>query len=162
MATKNVVIHVDMAWAIEHKMVDSSYDAKGEYTYPCPVVLKSARKEDGIRRAEMMLEATKLDVEEYRKRIAFYQYPTCVCSVLDPVALKNMSLEDFISVVEEADIDEWEVLAYDLNPQWKKGMRLLATLSAEEEKKTGTSSNGSTQPMETQTSSPEISLPSKS
>jgi len=144
MATRKLTIHID--------------------DFEIEIVLRSARKEDGIRRAELMMEAVSKDDKNTKnllKQVAFYQYPSCVCCVSSPDYIREMSFGDFIKV-DEADIDQWTIDANELNPQWKKTMQALVVLSDEEEKKTGTLLNGSLPLMDETMPSPEISPPLKS
>jgi len=106
------------------------------------VELKSARKMDGIWRAELMAKAAIMPPEDKTSMVAFYLYPSCVAAVKSPQAIRDMTLDDFISTVDEADIDLWLQEAYDLNPQWKANMRMLAEMGEGEQKKLGTPSNG--------------------
>lgn len=128
MPTKTITVHID--------------DVATE------VVLKSARKEDGIWRGELMTQAAVGGVQNARSMVAFYLYPTCVAAVKAPLEVRTMSLDDFIAKVDEADMDMWTEEAYGLNPQWKISMKVLAELSEEEAKKPGTPLTGSGSPTE--------------
>lgn len=128
MATKEIVIHID------------DEEVK--------VVLKSAKKADGIWRGQLMSDAIKMEEGKSESMVAFYLYPTCMASVKEPEKVRQMSLDDFINKVDEADIDMWLKEAYELNPQWKRGMQDLVEMTEEQSKKLGTPSNGSTLPTE--------------
>jgi hypothetical protein len=141
MPTKRLVIHVD----------DNEVE----------IVLKTAKKGDGIWRAELMTEAVKME-QSARSMIAFYLYPTCIAAVKEPQWVRDMSLDDFIKKVDEPDIDQWNADAYELNQQWKKGMRDLAELGEPDTKKSGTPSSGLTVPTEEAEAPTEISQPLKS
>ena len=121
------------------------------------MVLKSARKADGIWRAELMGKAAQMDSTQPESQVAFYLFPTCVACVKEPLEIRNMSLSDFLNKVDENDIETWTKEAYELNPQWKEGWKLLAEMSEEQSKLTGTPSSGSTEPMEVMPVSQEIS-----
>jgi hypothetical protein len=140
MATKRIVIHVD----------DEEVG----------VVLKTAKKEDGIWRAELMTQATKME-QSATSMVAFYLFPTCMASVKEPQWVRDMSLSDFVSKIDEPDIDTWVGEAYELNPQWKKSMRDLAELGEPDTKKSGSPSSGLTMPMEEVKKGTEISQPLK-
>ena len=130
MATKIITIHVD--------------------DEPVEVTLKTARKDDGIWRAELMAKAATEGANDARSMAAFYLYPTCVAAVKSPESIRNILLGDFMSRIDEADLDMWVSEAYELNPQWKASMKVLAEMSKEEEKKIGQPLTGSNMPMETQ------------
>lgn len=114
------------------------------------VTLRSAKLRDGMRRTEMMMAIKDLADDDPKKPIAFYTYPTCLAAVDSPEEMRSISLDDFIDHVDEADVAKWVQAAYDLNPQWKEGMKLLREMGEkalkEAEKKTSTPSNGSNEP----------------
>ena len=125
--------------------------------------LKSAKKADGIYRAELMMGATKLEESELRKQVAFFIYPTCIAAVKSPEWVRQMSLADFIDKVGESDMDAWLTKAYELNPQWKTGMRVLGeAMTAEAEKKIMTSEPGSPKSTTVEKKKAATSRPSKS
>lgn len=112
------------------------------------VELKSAKKSDGIRRAELMALAATMSPGDKNSMVAFYLYPSCIASVKAPQSIRDLSLEDFINRVDEADIDVWLEEAYTLNPQWKTSILMLAEMGADDQKKLGTLSIGSETPTE--------------
>ena len=128
MATK--VIHVE----IDDKEVE--------------VVLKSARKADGIWRAELMGKAALGQSNDPKAMVGFYLHATCVAAVKEPDWVRNLPLDDFIERVGEADIDTWVAAAYEINPQWRQAMKQLAELGEDESKKIGTSESGLSKPTE--------------
>ena len=144
MSTKVITIHVD--------------DEEVQVT------LKSAKKDDGLWRAELMSQAAvkNKDKTDQRALEEFYTHPTCVAAVKDPDWVRNMPFDDFMSTVDEADIITWTIEAYELNPQWKAGMVRRAQLGEEEEKKIGTPSNGSPKPTGRRTRRTATSQPLKS
>jgi hypothetical protein len=138
--TKNLTIHID--------------------DKPVKIKLKAARKADGILRAELMTKAINGD-QSPRSQVAFFLYPTCIAAVAEPQEVREMSLDDFINNVDEADIDKWLALAYELNPQWQTTMQALAAIGEEAEKKISESSSGLMQRMGDLTPAPETSQPLK-
>lgn len=129
MATKRILVHID--------------DVEVE------IELKSAKKADGLFRAELMEKAVKLDLQAGRSMVGFYLYPTCLAAVKEPSWIRDISLDDFINKVDEVDMDTWTEEAYLLNPQWKANLQMLANMGAEvlddeQTKKTGTPLSGST------------------
>jgi len=112
------------------------------------IVVQSVNKKASIRRAELMAAATKMPDDDMTKATAFFLLPTCLCCVKDPPEVRDWTLDQFMEV-DEQDIDAWMAAAYEVNPQWKAGMKMLGSLSAEEEKKTLTSADGSATPTET-------------
>jgi len=139
MATEKIILHIDGS--------------------PVEVTLRSARKTDGLRRAGLMIEATKQEGDELDKQVAFYQYPTCVSSVESPAEVRELSFGDFLARVDEEDIENWMNVAYKLNPQWVKSMNMLRGLTDEDEKKTGTLSTGSNTPTEDPQTTPSETSP---
>ena len=126
------------------------------------VTIGSAKKVDGIRRSELMLNAIAL-TETASKQVAFWLYPTCISAVREPESVKNMPLEDFMSRVDEADIDLWMEAAYECNPHWRSASEALAKVGSEiSEKKIMMPSYGSLESMETQTKTSETFLISPS
>ena len=115
MATKSITIEID--------------------DKPVEIELKSAKKADGIRRAELMLEATNLNESELRRQVAFFIWPTCIAAVKSPEWVRNMSLADFIDKVDEVGMDLWFGEAFTLNPQWKAGMKVLGEVMTDEAQK---------------------------
>jgi hypothetical protein len=128
MATKIITIHVD--------------------DEPVEVTLKSARKDDGLWRAELMMKSSE-QMDRMRQIAAFHLYPTCVAAVKEPASVRDMSFDDFMAKVDEADIDAWVGAAYELNPQWKQSMKALVDMTEDEKKRPGTSVSGSPVPTET-------------
>lgn len=124
------------------------------------VIVKSAKPIDGFYRSDLMIKAAELPDSHLRQMAAFYLYPTCVASVKEPQWVHDMSFEDFISKVDEADMDAWATAAYELNPQWQARNKTLAQFTAAEEKKTGMSPSGSPMPTD-QSKKPATSRPSK-
>ena len=86
MATKIITIHVD--------------------DEPVEVTLKSARKDDGLWRAELMMKSSE-QMDRMRQIAAFHLYPTCVAAVKEPASVRDMSFDDFMTKIDEADIDAW-------------------------------------------------------
>jgi hypothetical protein len=124
---------------------------------PVEITIGSARKEDSIRRAELMNTAARMEPGPL-SMVAFYLYPVCVCSVREPESAKYMSLDDFVSKVDDADLDAWAAKAYELNPHWKQMINDLGKVDeAEKEKKILTPSPGSSTPTETTEKTLEIS-----
>ncbi len=122
------------------------------------VTVGSAHKADSIRRNELMLIATRMEDTEVNKNVAFFLYPSCVASVREPEDVRNMSFQDFLTKVDETDIDTWLELAYKHNPQWRTALEALSRVGAEEaEKKIGTPLNGSSTPTEESTKTTAIS-----
>ena len=127
MATKIITIHVD--------------------DEPVEVILKSARKDDGLWRAELMMKSSE-QIDRMRQIAAFHLYPTFLAAVKEPASVRDMSFDDFMTKIDEADIDTWVGAAYELNPQWRQSMKALVDMTEEEKKRTGTSANGSPTPTE--------------
>ncbi len=122
------------------------------------ITIGSARKADGIRRVELMSSVDEMNISKTEKMVAFWLYPTCVCSVREPEAIKEMSFKDFVDKVDEADIDLWVKAAYECNPQWKASLENLGKVSEDDQKKILTPSPGSSTPTEAETTSSGISL----
>jgi hypothetical protein len=93
---------------------------------PVEVVIKKARKADGVLRAELMTKAGGTAGSDLVKMIAFFLYPTCIASVSEPQWVREMSFEDFYNKVDEADIDEWMKVAFEENPHWQKSNELIS------------------------------------
>ncbi len=104
---------------------------------PVEVELRSARKSDGLRRAERMMDAAKMDGNDGLKQVAFFLYPTCIAATVTEEIAK-MTLTDFVEKVDEADVDKWAETAYELNPQWRDAFKVMAEMGAEAEKKIST------------------------
>ncbi len=142
MATKSITIHVD----------------EEEVT----LLLKSASKAEGIRRAEMMAHSRDGDMadrSESEKQVAFYLYPTCICCVREPANYRDLPFDEFLKV-DEQDMDAWVQAAYDVNPQWARAWKMMAQMSETDEKKVGTPSDGSSEP--TSPAEPQTSPSSRS
>lgn len=142
MATKKLMIHID--------------------DKPVEITIGTARKVDGIIRAERMAMAARMEQTDPLAMTAFYLYPTCTACVREPLWVRDMPVRDFAEKIDEADIDMWVKDAYELNSHWQTAMRLLSEIGAEEEKKTGTPLSGSMPPTGEPIPSQETSQPLKS
>jgi hypothetical protein len=85
-----------------------------------------------------------------------------MAAVKSPAWVREITFDDFMSKIDEADIITWTIEAYEQNPQWKAGMKTLAEMGASDEKKIGTRSNGSHNPTARRTRKTAISQPLKS
>lgn len=140
MATKSITIHVD--------------------DLPVEVVLKSARKRDGIRYVELMRGAINFEDQDPNRlltaeeQLHVYVWPACVAAVKTPPEIRNMTFEDFMEKVDDVDVNMWLAAAYELNPQWRPPAPLPPgaqpePMSEEDQKKILMSSDGSTEPTAT-------------
>lgn len=102
------------------------------------VELKSARKSDGIWRAELMTKALLNQENQPRALVGFYLYPNCMAAVLEPQWVRDLTLDEFIDRVDEVDMDTWTEAAFALNPHWKQTLKNIGELDEESSKKTGT------------------------
>jgi hypothetical protein len=117
---------------------------------PIKISVRSARKFNTIRRTELIMESENIaggkGESELRKTVAQFIYPTCMASVELPVSTDRMPIEefvklldagkwtgaysfnDFVTRIDDADIDTWTKTAYELNPQWRQGEQILGSL----------------------------------
>jgi hypothetical protein len=108
---------------------------------PVELTLRSAKISDGLWRGELISQAinSKEEKTNRQKINDTILYPTCICCVLEPAWVREMTPEAFMNNVEDRDAPAWMDAAYELNPHWKT----IYEAAPDAEKKTGTRLTGS-------------------